>query len=63
MVNDKFEELIKKYQEIADKLESEDLSLNESIDLYKESDQIYNKLNKILEDASLEIENIREKNI
>ena len=50
-----FEELIKKLEEITNKLEKEQLSLDESVKLFEEGMQISKQCNSKLEDAEKRI--------
>ncbi len=50
-----FEELIKKLEDITNKLEKEQLSLDESVKLFEEGIEISKKCNSKLEDAEKRI--------
>lgn len=50
-----FEELIEKLEEITNKLEKEQLSLDESVELFEEGMQISKKCNSKIEDAEKRI--------
>lgn len=50
-----FEELIKKLEDITNKLEKEQLSLDESVKLFEEGIEISKKCNEILENAEKKI--------
>lgn len=50
-----FEELIKKLEDITNKLEKEQLSLDESVKLFEEGMEISKKCNSKLEDAEKRI--------
>ncbi len=54
----KFEEALKKLAEINEKLESDDISLDESLILYKEGVELTKLCQKKLEDAKQEIEQL-----
>lgn len=56
----KYEEYFNEYKLISESLKSNNLSLEESINKYKESKEIYSKLKEILDQAKLEIESIKE---
>lgn len=62
-MENKFEELFDKYKEISNKLENKDITLDEALKLYEESDIIYSKLNEQIENAKIKINNIRDKNV
>lgn len=62
-MENKFEELFDKYKEILNKLENKDITLDEALKLYEESDIIYSKLNEQIESAKIKINNIRDKNV
>lgn len=62
-MENKFEELFDKYKEISNKLENKDITLDEALKLYEESDIIYSKLNEQIESAKIKINNIRDKNV
>lgn len=62
-MNDNFEKLLEEYKDISNKLNKDDINLDEAIKLYEESNKIYTKLNDILNDAKVKIKNIREKNV
>lgn len=50
-----FEESMKKLEDIADKLEKDDLGLDESVKLFEEGMEISKKCNEILEKAEKKI--------
>lgn len=50
-----FEELMSKLEEITDKLEKEQLSLDESVDLFEKGMEISKKCNSKIEDAEKRI--------
>jgi len=54
--NIKFEEALEKLAEINEKLESEEISLDESIKLFKEGLELSKLCQKKLDEAKLEIE-------
>ena len=54
----KFEEALEKLAEINEKLESEEISLDDSIKLFKEGIELSNFCQKKLDEAKLEIEKI-----
>lgn len=58
--NKKYEDYLEDYKEISQSLKNDDLSLDEAIEKYKQSKNIYKKLKDILEKSKLEIENIKE---
>lgn len=62
-MENKFEKLFDKYKEISNKLENKDITLDEALKLYEESDIIYSKLNEQIESAKIKINNIRDKNV
>lgn len=55
----KFEEAIKKLSEINEKLDLEDISLDESVKLFKEGIELSEFCRKKLDDAKLVIENAK----
>lgn len=59
-MNDKanFDILFKEYENLSTMLQ-EEISLEKSVDLYKKSREIYEKLNNILETSKLEVEKIK----
>ena len=57
-MSENFEQLLDQYKAISEKINEEDVSLDESIHLYKTSADIYKKLNNYINKAKLEIENI-----
>lgn len=59
-MSDNFEQLLSDYKKIAEKISSPETSMEESIDLYVKSQEIYKKLSTSIEEAQLKIENIRE---
>lgn len=62
-MEDKFEDLFEQYKDISKKLENKDISLDEALKLYEESDVIYSKLNEQIENAKIKINNIRDKHV
>ena len=54
----KFEEALKKLAEINEKLESDDISLEESLELYKEGIELTKLCQKKLSEAKQEIEQL-----
>lgn len=58
--NKNYEDYLEDYKEISQSLKNDDLSLDEAIEKYKQSKNIYKKLKDILEKSKLEIENIKE---
>lgn len=56
-----FEKYLKQYNEINKKLEDDDLILDEKIKLYEESTDLYIKLNKIIDEATLKVEGINKR--
>lgn len=54
----KFEEALNRLAEINEKLESEDISLDDSIKLFKEGIELSRLCQKKLDEAKLEIEKI-----
>ena len=54
----KFEEALEKLAEINEKLESEEISLDDSIKLFKEGIELSKLCQKKLDEAKLEIEKI-----
>lgn len=54
----KFEEALNKLAEINEKLESDEISLDESVKLFKEGVELSRICQKKLDDAKLEIEKI-----
>ena len=59
-MENKFEENLKRLQEINDKLENEKLSLDESIKLYEEGIEISKSIEKSLKEAEAKVEKIIE---
>lgn len=57
-----YEDLLNEYNEIAQKLEDENIKLQDAIDLYEKSNLIYIKLNKYLEESKQKIIDCRESN-
>ena len=55
-----FEKEMKRLDEIVAKISSQDLSLDESLTLYKEGQEIVKKLEKALEEAQEKIEEVIE---
>ena len=55
-----FEKEMKRLDEIVAKISSQDLSLDESLTLYKEGQEIVKKLEKALEEAQEKIEKVIE---
>ena len=53
-----FEEAFAKLQEISEKIENEELSLDESLQLFEEGLKLSGHCSKILEDAKQKIETI-----
>ncbi|WP_282926743.1 exodeoxyribonuclease VII small subunit [Helcococcus kunzii] len=62
-MEDKFEDLFDQYKNISKKLENKDITLDEALKLYEESDVIYSKLNEQIENAKIKINNIRDKHV
>lgn len=62
-MEDKFEDLFEQYKDISKKLENKDITLDEALKLYEESDVIYSKLNEQIENAKIKINNIRDKHV
>lgn len=58
-----FENLMERYKEISNLLEDDNLTIEENIDLYKESQEIYFMLQEIIENHKITINSIREKNV
>ncbi|ASM37978.1 MAG: exodeoxyribonuclease VII small subunit [Campylobacter sputorum] len=58
MENDNFEEKLKKIDEILNELNSEDINLQDSVNIYKEGIKLLKESRKILEDIKLEVEYI-----
>ncbi|ASM39636.1 exodeoxyribonuclease VII small subunit [Campylobacter sp. RM12327] len=58
MENDNFEEKLKKIDEILNELNSEDINLQNSVNIYKEGIKLLKESRKILEDIKLEVEYI-----
>lgn len=54
----KFEDKIKRIEEISDMLENEEIELNEMIKLYEEGIKLTNDAKKYLEDTELKIKKI-----
>lgn len=54
-MNITYEEAYKKLENILEKLESKNASLDESLSLYEEGIKLYKHCNKLLEDAQLKI--------
>ena len=50
-----YEQAYKELEQILEKLESENASLDESLNLYEEGIRLYKHCNKLLEDAQLKI--------
>lgn len=50
-----FEEALKELQEYAEKIKSNDISLDEAIECYEKGSKSYEKCRKILEDAKQKI--------
>lgn len=57
-----FEELMKRLEEITNKLEKEELNLDESVVLFEEGMNLSKKCNEILESAEKRISILLEKN-
>ena len=55
----KIEDILNELSEIAKELESEDISLEESIKKYQTAVELYKKAHKQLKDSELKIEEIR----
>lgn len=55
-----FEEALARLEEIVEKLESENISLEESVSLYEEGIKLSKKCSQTLEDAELRIEKVNE---
>lgn len=58
-----YEELLNEYNEIANKLEDENIKLQDAIKLYEKSNHIYIKLNKYLDESKQKIIDCRESNV
>ena len=54
-MNSTYEEAYNKLENILEKLESKNASLDESLSLYEEGIRLYKYCNKLLEDAQLKI--------
>ena len=57
-----FEDLLKRLQEISDKLEREDVGLDDSIKLYEEGIKLSRQCSKMLEEAELKIAELKKNN-
>jgi exodeoxyribonuclease VII small subunit len=57
-----FEDLLKRLQEISDKLEKEDVGLDNSIKLYEEGIKLSKLCSKMLKDAELKISELKKNN-
>lgn len=57
-----FEELIKRLEEVTNKLEKEELNLDESVELFEEGMNLSKKCNETLENAEKKITILLEKN-
>ena len=55
-----YEKYYKEYISISESLKSDDISLDEAIDKYKKSKEVYKKLKAILDEAKLEVDSIKE---
>lgn len=55
-----YEKYYKEYISISESLKSDDISLDEAIDKYKKSKEVYKKLKSILDEAKLEVDSIKE---
>ncbi len=55
-----FEDTLKKLEEITEKLESGDVTLDESLVLYEEATKLSRECNKTLENAKLKIRELSE---
>lgn len=58
MKDKNFEYYYEKYIDISQQLEDDDLSLSKSLELYKESQNIYENLINIINQAKLEISEV-----
>lgn len=58
MKDKNFEYYYEKYIDISQQLDDDDLSLSKSLELYKESQNIYEKLINIINQAKLEISEV-----
>lgn len=58
-----FENLMERYKEISNLLEEDNLTIEDNINLYKESQEIYIMLQEIIENHKITINSIREKNV
>jgi exodeoxyribonuclease VII small subunit len=58
-----FEEKLEKSKDLIDKLMNPEITLEESIKIYKEGLETIKKAQKMLEDAKLKIEEISKENI
>ncbi|MBU1098596.1 MAG: exodeoxyribonuclease VII small subunit [Bacteroidetes bacterium] len=56
---EKFEDLLKRLQEISDQLESEDIGLDDSIQLYEEGIKLSELCHKKLKEAELKITELK----
>lgn len=56
----KYEDYLNEYKEISESLKNDSLTLDESIEKYKKSKEIYAKLKEILDNSKIEIEKIKE---
>ncbi len=62
MENSNFEEALVKLEEIVDRLENEELSLDDSLKMFEEGIKLYRLCNKKLEEAEKKISLIIEEN-
>ncbi len=55
-----YEKYYKEYLSISESMKSEDISLDEAMEKYKKSKEVYGKLKSILDEAKLEIESMKD---
>lgn len=55
-----FEEYFEEYKSISESLKSDELTLEESLEKYRKSKEIYEKLTKILDQSKLDIEQLKD---
>lgn len=58
MENENFEDKLTKIDEILDRLNNQDINLQDSVNLYKDGVKLLKESRKILQDVKLEIEYI-----
>lgn len=61
MENKKFEDNLKRLEEIVNKLENEDISLDDTLELYKEGTEISIYLDKEMKDVKEEVKILKER--